>query len=66
MDLIIGARSAYLWFSLAAKRGHKNASNSIKITAKSMSAQDVAQADALALACLSSGYKECGQDNLSD
>jgi TPR repeat protein len=50
---------AHMWFSFAAKRGEAGASAELREVSRTMSAQEISEAEAMAKACEASGYRQC-------
>jgi TPR repeat protein len=50
---------ARMWFSLAAKRGEAAAKAELHEGSRSMTAQEISQAEAMATACEASSYRQC-------
>jgi TPR repeat protein len=50
---------AHMWFSLAAKRGEAGASAELREASRTMTAQEISQAEAMAKACEASSYRAC-------
>jgi TPR repeat protein len=50
---------AHMWFSFAAKRGEASARAELREVSRTMTAQEISQADAMAKACEASGYRAC-------
>jgi TPR repeat protein len=50
---------ALAWFSLAAKHGDSDAKAKLRDVAKTMTAEEISQAQAMAQACESSNYRSC-------
>jgi hypothetical protein len=50
---------ARMWFSFAAKRGDAKAEAELREVSRTMTAQEISQADAMAKACEASGYRDC-------
>ena len=50
---------ARMWFSLAAKRGEAGARAELREVSRTMTAQEISQADAMAKACEASNYRAC-------
>src|SRR5882762_9541167 len=48
---------AHMWFSLAAKRGEAGATAELREVSRTMTAQEVSQAEAMAKACEASNYR---------
>src|SRR5712671_1440370 len=50
---------AHMWFSFAAKRGDAKAKAELREVSRTMTAQEISQAEAMAKACEASGYRAC-------
>jgi TPR repeat protein len=50
---------ARMWFSLAAKRGEAGAKAELRSVSRTMTAQEMTEADAMAKACEASNYRAC-------
>jgi TPR repeat protein len=50
---------AHMWFSFAAKRGDAGARAELREVSRTMTAQEISQAEAMAKACEASGYRDC-------
>jgi TPR repeat protein len=50
---------AHMWFSFAAARGDAKAKAELRDVSRTMTAQEISQAEAMAKACESSGYRQC-------
>jgi TPR repeat protein len=50
---------AHMWFSFAAKRGDANARAELREVSRTMTAQEISQAEAMAKACEASNYRAC-------
>jgi TPR repeat protein len=50
---------AHMWFSFAAKRGEAGARAELREVSRTMTAQQISQAEAMAKACEMSGYQAC-------
>jgi TPR repeat protein len=50
---------AHMWFSVAAKRGEAGARAELREMSRTMTAQEVSQAEAMAEACEASNYRAC-------
>jgi len=50
---------AFMWFSLAAKRGDAKAKAELRKMSKDMTPADIAQAQAMMQACEASDYRQC-------
>ena len=50
---------AHMWFSLAAKRGEAGARAELREVSRTMTAQEISQAEAMARACEGSNYRQC-------
>ncbi len=50
---------AHMWFSFAAKRGEAGARAELREVSRTMTAQEISQAEAMARACEASNYREC-------
>ena len=50
---------AFLWFSFAAKRGEAGARAELREVSRTMTAQQISQAEAMAKACEASNYRAC-------
>jgi len=50
---------AHMWFSFAAKRGEAGARAELREVSRTMTAQEISQAEAMAKACEASGYRDC-------
>jgi TPR repeat protein len=50
---------AHMWFSFAAKRGEASAKAELREVSRTMTAQEISQAEALARACETSNYRAC-------
>ena len=50
---------ARMWFSFAAKRGEAGAKAELREVSRTMTAQEISQAEAMARACEASNYREC-------
>jgi TPR repeat protein len=53
------ASRAYMWFSLAGKRGEVRAKAGARELSQTMTQEEVAQAEAMAKACEASNYRQC-------
>lgn len=53
------ASRAFMWFSLAARRGDAKAKADLRDVSRSMTPEDVSRARDMALACESSRYRNC-------
>jgi TPR repeat protein len=51
---------AHMWFSFAAKRGEAGARAELHEVARTMTAQEISDAEAMAKACEASNYRACG------
>jgi TPR repeat protein len=51
---------AHMWFSFAAKRGETGARAELREVSRTMTAQEISQAEAMAKACEGSNYRACG------
>jgi TPR repeat protein len=51
---------ARMWFSFAAKRGEAGARVELREVSRTMSAQGISDAEAMAKACEASNYRACG------
>ena len=50
---------AHMWFSAAAARGDAKAKAELREMSRTMTAQEISQAEAMAQACEASGYRQC-------
>jgi TPR repeat protein len=50
---------AHMWFSFAAKRGQASARAELREVSRTMTAQEISQAEAMAKACEASNYRAC-------
>ncbi len=50
---------AHMWFSFAAARGDAKARAELRDVSRTMTAQEISQAEAMARACEASNYREC-------
>jgi TPR repeat protein len=50
---------AHMWFSFAAKRGEAGARAELREVSRTMTAQEISQAEAMARACEASNYRAC-------
>jgi TPR repeat protein len=50
---------AHMWFSFAAKRGDASARAELREVSRTMTAQEISQAEAMARACEASNYRAC-------
>ena len=50
---------AHMWFSFAAERGDAKAKAELREVSRTMTAQEISQAEAMARACEVSGYRDC-------
>jgi TPR repeat protein len=50
---------AHMWFSFAAKRGDAGAKAELREVSRTMTAQEISQAEAMAKACEASNYRAC-------
>jgi TPR repeat protein len=50
---------AHMWFSFAAKRGEASARTKLREVSRTLTAQQISQAAAMARACEGSGYRDC-------
>src|ERR1700710_728344 len=50
---------AHMWFSFAAKRGEAGAKAELREVSRTMTAQEISQAEAMAKACEASNYQAC-------
>jgi TPR repeat protein len=50
---------AHMWFSFAAKRGEASARAELREVSRTMTAQEISQAEAMAKACEASNYRAC-------
>ena len=50
---------AHMWFSFAAKRGDARAKAELREVSRTMTAQEISQAEAMAKACEASNYRQC-------
>ena len=50
---------AHMWFSLAAKRGEAGAKAGLREVSRTMTAQQISQAEEMAKACQASNYRQC-------
>jgi TPR repeat protein len=50
---------ARMWFSLAAKRGEAGAKAELREVSRTMTAQEISDAEAMAKACEASNYRAC-------
>jgi TPR repeat protein len=50
---------AHMWFSFAAKRGEAGARAELREVSRTMTAQEISQAEAIAKACEASNYQAC-------
>ena len=50
---------AHMWFSVAAKRGDATAKAELREVSRTMTAQEISQAEAMAKACEASNYRAC-------
>jgi TPR repeat protein len=53
------ASRAYMWFSLARKRGEAAAKAGARELSQTMTQEEIAQAEAMAKACEASNYRQC-------
>jgi TPR repeat protein len=51
--------SAFMWFSLAAKRGDAKAEAALRDVSRTMTADEISQAQQMAQACEASNYRSC-------
>jgi hypothetical protein len=51
---------AHMWFSVAAARGDAKAKAELREMSRTMTAQEILQAEEMAQACEASGYRQCG------
>jgi hypothetical protein len=52
--------AAHMWLSLALFGGHLSASDVLDEILARMTVEEIAEAERRAVACLESGYKDCG------
>ena len=50
---------AFMWFSLAAKRGDAKAKAELRVVSRDMAPAEIAQAQAMMQACEASDYRQC-------
>jgi TPR repeat protein len=50
---------AHMWFSFAAKRGEADAGAELREMSRTMTAQEISEAEAMARACEASNYRAC-------
>jgi Sel1 repeat len=50
---------AHMWFSFAAKRGEASARAELREVSRTMTAQEISQAEVMAKACEASNYRAC-------
>jgi hypothetical protein len=50
---------AHMWLSFAAKRGDATAKAELRAVSRTMTAQEISQAEVMAQACEASGYRQC-------
>jgi TPR repeat protein len=50
---------AHMWFSFAAARGDARAKTELRDVSRTMSREEISQAEAMARACEASNYREC-------
>ncbi|WP_161853769.1 hypothetical protein [Bradyrhizobium sp. CCBAU 051011] len=50
---------AFMWFSVAAKRGDAKAKAALREVSKAMTPAEMSQAEAMAQACEASNYRSC-------
>ncbi len=50
---------AHMWFSFAAKRGDATAKAELREVSRTMTAQEISQAEAMARTCEASNYRQC-------
>jgi TPR repeat protein len=50
---------AHMWFSFAAARGDAKAKAELREVSRTMTAQEISQAEAMARACEASNYRQC-------
>ena len=50
---------AHMWFSFAAKRGEASARAELREVSRTMTAQEISRAEAMARTCEASNYREC-------
>jgi len=50
---------AYMWFSFAAARGDTRAKAELREVSRTMTAQEISQAEAMAKECEASNYRQC-------
>jgi TPR repeat protein len=50
---------AHMWFSFAAKRGEAGAKAELREVSRTMTAQEISQAEAMAKTCEASNYRAC-------
>src|ERR1700704_2473290 len=50
---------AHMWFSFAAKRGEAGAKTELREVSRTMTVQEISQAEAMAKACEASNYRAC-------
>jgi TPR repeat protein len=50
---------AHMWFSFAAKQGEASARAELREVSRTMTAQEISQAEAMARACEASNYRAC-------
>jgi TPR repeat protein len=50
---------AHMWLSFAAKRGDAKAKTELREVSRTMTAQEISQAEAMAQACEASNYRQC-------
>lgn len=53
------AARAFMWFSVAAKGGDRSARARMRAVERTMTAEDLSQARAMAAACEASDYRDC-------
>ena len=51
---------AFMWLSLAARRGDSRAKSDLRDISRTMSREEVSQAQAMMQACEASNYRDCG------
>jgi TPR repeat protein len=53
------AARAHMWFSFAAARGDANAKSELREVSRTMTREEISQAEAMAQTCEASNYREC-------
>jgi TPR repeat protein len=53
------AARAHMWFSFAAARGDAKAKSELRVVSRSMTREEISQAEAMARTCEASNYREC-------